>query len=464
MSQVPDNSIILHALKVEDRMVVFHDRVSGVQSMSPVAADKTTPPVPTWTDNGYQWAYWGDNDRLPTSMREKVEAVPIAGAALQRKIQMMTGEDLVWVKTEDYRRAGIEAEQVYNPEVEDWMEENRIETEWWPAQCTDFCLHYNAFSEFVLSKDRRKITGLYNIFAEHARLSKANSTTGQVDWLLNSLHFPFGTAESKDNRVAIPLYKWYDREAFFAGLQRWKFGWHTRFPTPGLIYYARPWWLGLFKENGWLDVSSDVPKVVRAMQKNQMVLKYMIAIPESYFEIRHGKTNWLGYTADQKQKFIDEKVAELNKYLVGVDNVFKSLSYVFREDEISKTPIGKIEIMAIDDKTKQGTWVPDSYAADAQIVQAFGQHPTTIGLAPQSGSMGGGSGSDKLQAYNQGILLNTTDQRLGLEPLNLMSKYNGWGLTCIVKHTHLTTQDSNRSGTFNRNSNDNPPGNEKWNC
>ncbi len=450
MSHTPDDDkIILQVLQVEDRITVIHDgQYTGRQKMSPVALDKSLPPVPTWTDPGLQWAWWGDNDRLPTTMREKVELVPIAGTTLEKKIAMMAGEDLVWVKTEDYRRDGVDAEPVYRPEVEDWMEENRIETEWWMAQCADYCLSFNAFSELTLSLDRSKVTGLYHIAAEHGRLSKAN-IRNQVDWLVYSMHFPFGTAQNDEKRLAVPLYKWYDREAFFAQLRRPKFAWHTRFPTPGLIYYARPWWLGLFKENGWMDVSSDVPKVVRAMQKNQMTLKYIIAIPESYFEIRHGKVEWMGYTADKKQQFIDEKVAELNTYLSGVDNVFKSVAYVFREDEITKTAVGKIEITAVDDKAKSGTWVPDSYAADAQIVQGFGMHPTNIGLAPQSGSMGAGSGSDKLQTYNQGILLNTKDQRIALEPLNAVSKFNGWGLTCIVKHTHLTTQDSNRAGVAN---------------
>ena len=455
MSHTPDDNIILQVLQVEDRITVIHDRQhTGRQktSASPVALDKTTPPVPTWTDYGIKWAYWGDNDLLPTSMREKVEEVPIAGATLEKKIAMMVGEDLIWVKTKDYRRFGIEAEQQYVAEVEDWMEDNRIETEWWNAQCADYCLSFNCFNELILSNDRKRITGIYHIAAEHARLSKANARN-QVDWLVYSMHFPFGTAQSDENRVAIPLYKWYDRETFFANLRNLKFAWHTRFPTPGLIYYARPWWLGLFKENGWMDVSSQVPKIVSAMQKNQMALKYIIAIPEQYFVFRY--PDWTTFESSKRQEIIDNKVAELNTYLAGVDNVYKSIAYVFRENEATGAAMGKVEITAVDDKAKTGTWVPDSYAADAQIVQGLGIHPTNMGLAPQSGSMGAGSGSDKLQTYNQSILLNTKDQRLVLEPLNYISRYNGWGLTCIVKHTHLTTQDNSRSGTETPNPNPN---------
>jgi hypothetical protein len=448
-----ENKIILHAVQVEDRMYISHDGATTGTPRGPMAYDKATPPIPEWTDPGVRWAYWGDNDLWPTDMKEKVGLVPIAGAVLDKKIKMMVGEDLRWYRTADLRKYGNKAEQVYLPEVEDFMELNRIETEWFPAQCADFCLPYNCFSELTLSKDRRKITGLYHIAAEHARLSKAN-TRNQIDWLLYSYHFPFGTAQADQNRVAIPLYKWYDRDAFLEGLRAYRFAWHTRFPTPGLIYYARAWWYGLFRKGGWMDVSAQVPKIVSAMQNNQISLKYMIAIPEDYFIFRY--PNWQTLNNEERQKIIDSKISELNTYLAGADNVFKSVSYVFKQNEINGNHIGKIEITAIDDKAKSGTWVPDSYAADAQIVQGFGMDPSQIGLAPEGGKMGAGSGSDKMQSFNQLTLLNTSEQRLVLEPLNFISKYNGWGLTCMVGHTQLTTQDNSRNGILN-NSSPNPP-------
>ncbi len=120
---------------------------------------------------------------------------------------------------------------------------------------------------------------------------------------------------------------------------------------------------------------------------------------------------------------------------------------VFREHETGGHPMGKPEIIAVDDKAKSGTWVPDSNFADSQIVQGLGLDPSQIGLMSDGGKMGAGSGSDKMQSYNQHILLNTPDQRLVLSPLNYLSKYNNWGLTAAVKHTQRTTQNDNRSGS-----------------
>lgn len=442
-----DNHIILHALTdatgkttvVQDGFIFGGQKMSAPQKKS----DMTMPPVPSWTDNGVRWAWWGDDDKLPTKMRELVEQVDIAGATLDKKIKMMAGNGLVYYKTKDMAN-GPNVERAWLPEVEDWMEENRTQTEWFPAQCGDFCLPYNCFSEMILSRDRSKVTGLYHRAAEHSRLSKANAAN-EVDYLLYSYHFPFGTAQSDQSRVATPLYKWYDRQAFLEGLRGRKFGWHTRMHTPGMIYYARAWWLGLFKTDGWMNVSADVPRIVRAMQKNQIALKYIIAIPESYFELRHGD-KWMGYTPDEKQTIIQKKVDEINEYLTGVDNVFKSISYVFKEHEVTGNPIGKIEVLAVDDKAKEGTWIPDSYTADAHIVQGFGMDPSQIGLAPEGGKMGAGSGSDKRESYNLMVTLNTLDQRLVLEPLNWISRYNGWGVTFMVDHTTHTTTNNVENG------------------
>lgn len=444
---MPVGEIKLQVVEIDGTMRVLHDRFytgseAGATPKGPFKYDKLTPPVPSWTDNGLRWAWWGDTDLLPTIMRQKIEEVPMAGAVLDKKIKMLLGTRLIYFKNSDLKD-GPDVNAAVIPEIDDWLEENRIQTEWLPAQCTDYSLPFNSFSEVIFSGDGSRVTGLYHIAAEHARLSKAN-LRNQVDWLVVSMHFPFGTAQADQNRVAIPLYKWYDRKAFLAGLTGRKMAWHTRWPTPGLIYYARPWWLGLFKDNGWLDVSGQVPLIVNAMQNNQIALKYIIAISETYFIARH--PDWSTYTAAKRQEIIDSKIDDLNAYLTGSKNVFKSVSYVFKENEITGQPFGKIEITAVDDKAKTGTWVPDSNAADAQIVQGFGMDPSQVGLAPEGGKMGAGSGSDKRVSFNILLDLNTPDQRLILEPLNWISRFNKWDVTFMIDHNSQVAKNVAQNG------------------
>lgn len=429
-------------MQVGDKMQVLYDGTlpAGNILVSAEAADKTIPKTPSYILTGYRWIQWGDNDLLPTEMRQKIEQVPIAGATLDKKNRMTCGNGLMYYKNADLAKAkGGVVDRHYDQRIEDFIEENRLQTEWFPAQVADYNLPYNSFSEIILSRDKRTATGLYHIPAEHARLAKPN-TRNRVEYLAYSQHFPFRTAQQDENRVAIPLYRWYEKQAFLDSLLNPKMAWHTRFPTPGLLYYARAWWMGLFRENGWLDVSAQVPNIVSAMQKNQIALKYIIAIPESYFMLRHPNFNIL--PDEERRKIIDDKVGELNASLSGTSNVFKSIAYTFRENEITGAAMGKIEITPVDDKTKEGTWVPDSYAADAQIVQGFGMDPSQIGLASGKNNMGAGSGSDKRESYNLIITLNTPEQRIIMEPLNWIGRHNNWGVTFMVDHTmHTTTND-----------------------
>ena len=216
-----------------------------------------------------------------------------------------------------------------------------------------------------------------------------------------------------------------------------------------MIYYARPFFLGLFREHGWMDASIAVPEVVNAMMRNQVRLKYQILIPESYFTIRYRDT-WHTYTDEQRNEVIDELINKINDTLAGTTNAFQSITTIFGEDA-NGNPAGKIEIIAIDDKVKKDSWVPSSQAADAQIVQGMGLHPSQVGLANEGGKMGAGSGSDQRESFNTEINLNTIHQEIVLEPLNLVARFNSlvdpdWDITFMMDHTFHTTTNNQESG------------------
>ena len=95
--------------------------------------------------------------------------------------------------------------------------------------------------------------------------------------------------------------------------------------------------------------------------------------------------------------------------------------------------------------------MPSSDKADAQIVQGLGLHPSQVGLSPQGGKMGAGSGSDQRESFNTGITLNTMDQLIVLEPLNWLARFNAqsdpdWDVTFFIDHTHHTTTNDQESG------------------
>jgi hypothetical protein len=407
--------------------------------------EMTMAPMPdNFLNKGNTHARWGCDDMHPTKVRCKLEKVPMAMRAIDQLVKMMYGNGITYYRNSDLNDGDGKVKRAYIQEVEDFIWRSRIDR-FLIAQMVDYRFYMNAFSELVFSRAKDKIAAIYHKPAEFCRLSLQNEETLHIDSLFYSPDFSLGRGLTTSDRWReIPLIRWYDEDNFLQSLAGYKFAYHSHYPTPGVTYYARAHWMGLAEENGWLDVAINVPRIVSAMQKNQILLKYQINIPETYFEVRD--PDWHTYTSAQRNDVIKKKVAELNQFLTSTDNVYKSLASVFKEEQGTHQPYGKIEIIAIDDKTKKGTWVPDSNAADAQIVQGLGLHPSQVGLAPEGGKMGAGSGSDQRESFNTGITLNTLDQKIILEPLNWIARYNRWGITFMIDHTYHTTTNIQEDG------------------
>lgn len=419
---------------------------SPVTDRKPQVTQAELPPQVT---QGYRWAPWGQYDCLPTDMREKIYKANMAAVAVERLVKMMYGNGLAYYRNSDLQEDPTTAKRHYSPKIEEWLRRNRINTMFLIAQMTDYRMYIQSFCEMILNRRKDLITGIFHKSAEFCRLSVRDDSSQRSEYLYYSPYFAMAYGPPPTDKIKqIPLYNWYEPDT----IQKtggYKFAWHSRFETPGILYYARPWWLGLFRQNGWIDVSIAVPEVVNAMMRNQVMLKYQICIPESYFTVRY--PDWMTYSFEQRETKIDDLITKINQELSDTDNLYKSIATVFRENELNGNSEGKIEIIAIDDKLKRDSWVPSSNVSDAQIVQSLGLHPSQVGLAPESGKMGAGSGSDQRESFNTGITLNTLDQQIVLEPLNFVADFNSrvdpeWDITFYIDHTFHTTTNKQETG------------------
>ena len=67
------------------------------------------------------WANWGEDNKLPTTIREKIEAVPMASAAIAKLTSMMYGNGLVYYRNSDLRNGNTKVKRAYIPEVETFL-------------------------------------------------------------------------------------------------------------------------------------------------------------------------------------------------------------------------------------------------------------------------------------------------------------------------------------------------------
>ena len=409
----------------------------------------TKAPIPHHVTSDYRWAMWGGYDNLPTIIRQKICDVPIAGRTIHDLVKMMYGNGIAYYRNED-RHKGNSVQRHYSPEIERFLRRNHIHQKWLIPQLYDYRYTVNSFSELIFNRRRDQVTGLFTKGAEFSRLSMMDEHTPDIEYLYFSPQFAM-SADPTDKEIRkIPLYQWYDEESFLENLPGFKMAWHSCLETPGRIYYATAPWIGLYREDGWMDVSKAVPEVVSSMMYNQVRLKYQILIPESYFTVRY-RNSWSTMTDEARGKIIDDLIKEIDDSLSGTENAYISIATVFNYDAITQQEVGKIEIIAIDDKVKKDSWVPSAEKSDAQIVQGLGGHVSHIGLAPESGKMGSGSGSDKREMYNMEISTNTLEQEIILQPLNWIAEFNSrinpeWDVTFYIDHTHHTTTNHQEDG------------------
>ena len=423
-------------------------------------AEITQAPFPREEEMGWKWAPWGANDRFPTEIRQKLQKLGTPTAAVYKLIARMYGRGLAYYRNSDLANGEGMVKRAYIPEVERWMRNNRLHTRWLVPQFADYRYYMQCFGEMVLNKRRDFVTGLYHKSAEFCRLARQDKATLDIPSLFYSPDFAVGLQPSPEGeRIAeVPLLPWYDEEAWLARLKGHKFAYHSLFQTPGVTYYARPFWVGLFRKNGWVDVSTNAPEIINAMMRNQVSIVYQILIPESYFQVRY--QDWETYTDAARNKIMDATVDTFNSAISGTENVYRSLVNYFKQDPMSGADIGKPEIIPIDDKIKKDAWIPNSAFADGQIVQALGLHPSQVGIN-SDGKMGGaGSGSDQRESFNTSIHDNTLEQDIILEQPNWAARFNAtagrpwstdivnpdWDITFFIDHEEHTTSNLQESG------------------
>lgn len=105
------------------------------------------------------------------------------------------------------------------------------------------------------------------------------------------------------------------------------------------------------------------------------------------------------------------------------------------------------EIIALDDKLKDGAYIPDAEKGNSEILASMLVDPTLLGQSGIAGA-GAGSGSDKREAYTILNALLNTDRDTTLDVWYFVRDFNGWdpSLELGFRQVTLTTLDKNPTG------------------
>ncbi len=397
----------------------------------------------------YQIAPWGPDNLMPEHLLEKVEKGDVVGANLRfnRDVAFGLGPKLVRAAARDEYGRVLEWAPVEEGAVFDWFEANDIPL-FMQQQLTDVAYFYNAFPELILDENYSKVRAIRHKEAVFSRWGKANAK-GDINW-----HY---YADWNDNptekdiiatRVLDEFDTARDLDIFKAQHKAKRFIYPVYMPSPGKPYYSQPEWYSIFR-SGWYDHSTMVPKLKKAILRNQLGVKFIIYVSQDYFK---NICKMEGIDPNDRKAYterVNKEKDAFNSFLAGETNANKAiLAIKDRVATASGTMESKwIEITPIDNKIGGGEYIDDTESTANIICYAMGVHSSLIGATPgKSSSTLGGTQARELYMMKQACMKPIVDRVM--RPLRFIKQYNGWDKDIYINVPEyiFTTLDQNKSG------------------
>lgn len=297
--------------------------------------------------------------------------------------------------------------------------------------------HYMLFVLVILSSDGKKVAALKTIPTRKCRLDEQDSTgTHQKCYVSN--HWEDGIVTADDERV-----KSYDViDTFFDSAVELKskvenskkreFIYVVKFPTEEEIY-ALADWISVI-EQGWVDVSNDVPAFKRWLLQNSTTIPQIIYISEKYWSMRY--PDWSDLEKRAAKKDDDGKVAfgiMENRRNELVKEIKTKLSGISKSGNMITSPMLRetfgnqsvetkaITIEPIKGNDYTGKYNADANEADSQILFALSIDPSRFGNLTRTDSQGGTS---KREGHNIAQAMEYIFEQLLLEVLYFKRDYD----------------------------------------
>lgn len=346
---------------------------------------------------------FGSNNDLPDLIKEVVQNNYIAPGIIKKKTQ------LLWGMGPKLYKEAIENRVL----VRDWQDDEEV-TKWlesWDAEsyilqaCTDYQHLEGVFTRFELSKGSRVgkpfIAKLEHSAPDKTRLaSKKNALSRKAtdvvvtDWSFKTIH-------------ALTEYKVYPIFDFTKPFEFRNSIMYSNMYSFCTDYYTVP---DLYGSLEWLNRSTSVPLIFKALSKNGINLKYHIVSPQAFWdkkeeEIKNNcSIKGIVYKASMLKEFQTEFLKKIAVVLSGDENTGKYLhtTKTFTVDGTNLIEHGW-DIKVIDQNIKDfvEAQIKISQRADHALSAGIGLH-SALGNVSDTGKSD--SGSEQLYALKNYLL------------------------------------------------------------
>lgn len=426
---------------------------AGGTVYSPTAKGNFSDPPKQDVDQGTAYAKWGTtNDQPNKEYARFLENTGVLSSATDIISRIAIGRGPMPVIVEQQTPDGEEQlKMIDDPDIHQWLMDNNI-TAFSQETILDVVQTGHAFCQMLSNRARNQINRIRRTDASLCRFEKRNPA-GAINNIYIS-HEWGGKAVSAESEyvkkvqlldIANPLMDLVDEDGKLKELPA-EFAIASHYRLFNRQYYAIPLWYTVRK---WCEISMAVPEMKAHMFNNQMTIKYVIQIDEQYWISRW--KGWNGFTDDDRIQKRETVLKEMDKWLAGNENAYKSFITPTRTNMATGEAIPLVKVEVLEDKIKEGKLLPDNAAADSQILFALALNPALLGVDMPGGMYGGGKGGSNIrEAFLVQILIREVERAFVAKPLNVVARVNGWtekwpGLQWRFPNHYLTTLDSGKN-------------------
>lgn len=440
---IGSNGMPLYGFKEGGSVVLTSSSAGAAAAKNKIETFGSVAPNKNEYSGGREWVPWGKNDKFPDEMFAMIRKSGVAMSALRLLNMKLFGQKVIpVVPTGIDKNLQLEYEMVKDPEVLQFLKMSNFGVTRFSI-IQDYTALANSFPMLMMNDDRSKIVKLGHDKARKFRYKPYNPKTGRIDEVMRSANFP-SPGDDFDTFNVIDSRDWYqevDRIKYADNALTYVFP--TYCPDPEFDYYSLAYWDGV-RSNGWLEISNSIPAYKRAIFENQASIKYHVKVSMEYLNLKFPKFSSM--TDAEKTKAVDGLLDEMDRYLTGTDNAMKTFVSFFDTNRNTGQPNPGIEIIPLDDKLKSDAYLPDSSAANAEILFAMLVNPAIFGLGMPGGSYGGANqgGSDIRESWLVMNAINAADREIIYQMFNFVRDYNGWpaDMELITLDKVLTTTDT----------------------
>lgn len=399
--------------------------VAEIPGYGPDAVDPAQAPDTDQMVYG-PWVPWGSANDMPYQMATLIEKCGVLNAALDAKARISVGKGIQPFLLGNIDSDGKEElEWVGDDEIHAWLEENDLFSTMMDMSFDENAYGWSAGS-IIMNKAMTKINKLRRIDVYEARLQVKNKKTFQIEniYLSDDWSKTIGTDKGLP---AIPVLKERDEyddlvKRLEGGSKKGEYAFLNRRRRNGRQYYPYPMW---WSAREWVRVASEIPAFKRAMFSNQMQIKYVVTISRMYWE-----ENYPGFGSmplAERTAIINTKYNDIDNHLTGTEAAYKSIFSSTYVDPVTKVETPHISIEVLDDKIRDGKLLPESSAANSEILFALAVNPALMGAGQPGGPYSNNAGGSNIrESLLTAMMAMEAERKMTTRMLPLIKKINKW--------------------------------------